>query len=325
MNMGQGAGYDPAMQRSPAWVWALFLALGFLWGSSYLWIKIGLESLPPLTLIAGRLLLGGAFLAAVVAIAREPLPREPRQYGHLLVMAIVNIVLPFILISVGEQTIDSALASILNATVPLTVIVLAPMFLPDERITVPKVAGLALGFAGVILLVAPDLVNLSDADLSGELMMIGSSVCYGIGNVYSKRNVRGLRPMIPALFQVTFAAAIIVPLALVLDQPIGRITPTPGAIVAVVWLGILGSGFAYLCYFTILASWGATRTSMVSYLLPVVGIVLGAAVMQDPVTVNRIAGTALIIAGIALVNSGPTIKRLVDLRADTAGATGRSG
>jgi len=313
------------MQRSPAWIWILFLTLGFLWGSSYLWIKIGLESLPPLTLIAGRLLLGGAFLAAVVAIARQPLPREPRQYGHLLVMAVVNVVLPFILITVGEQTIDSALASILNATVPLTVIVLAPMFLPDERITLPKVAGLALGFAGVILLVAPDLVNLSDADLSGELMMIGSSVCYGIGNVYSKRNVRGLRPMIPALFQVTIAAAIIVPMALVFEQPIGRVNPAPEAIVAVIWLGILGSGFAYLCFFTILANWGATRTSMVAYLLPVVGIALGAAVMRDPVTVNRIAGTGLIIAGIALVNSGPKVKRFLDRRADAAAVAGRSG
>ena len=313
------------MQRSPAWAWILFLALGFFWGSSYLWIKIGLESLPPLTLIAGRLLLGGAFLAAVVAIARQPLPRQPRQYGHLLVMAVVNIVFPFILITVGEQSIDSALASILNATVPLTVIVLAPMFLPDERITLPKVAGLGLGFAGVILLVAPDLVNLSDADLSGELMMIGSSVCYGIGNVYSKRNVRGLRPMIPALFQVIFAAAIIVPLALVVDQPFERVTPAPEAIVAIAWLGIVGSGLAYLCYFTILANWGATRTSMVAYLLPVVGIALGAVVMHDPITVNRIAGTTLIIAGIALVNSGPTVRRFIDRRGDAALGAGRSG
>jgi drug/metabolite transporter (DMT)-like permease len=313
------------MQRSPAWIWILFLTLGFLWGSSYLWIKIGLESLPPLTLIAGRLILGGAFLAVVVAVARQPLPRERRQYGHLLVMAVVNIVMPFILITVGEQSIDSALASILTATVPLTVIVLAPMFLPDERITLPKIAGLALGFAGVILLVAPDLVNLSDSDLTGELMMIGAAICYGIGNVYSKRNVRGLRPMIPALFQVIFAAAIIVPMALVIEHPVSSVQPAPSAIVAVIWLGILGSGVAYLCYFTILAHWGATRTSMVAYLLPVVGIALGAAVMQDPVTVNRIVGTGLIIAGIALVNSGPTVKRLIDRRADTAAAAGRGG
>jgi drug/metabolite transporter (DMT)-like permease len=315
------------MQRSAgtSWVWIAFLTLGVLWGSSYLWIKIGLETLPPLTLIAGRLLFGALFLATVVAMARERLPREPRMYGHLLVMSIVNIVLPFILIAVGEQSIDSALASILNATVPLSVIVLAPLFLPDERITIGKILGLALGFAGVMVLVAPDLVNLSHADLTGELMMVGSSLCYGIGNVYAKRNVHGLRPMIPALFQVSFAALIVVPLALLIDRPFGRVNPAPEAIAAMAWLGILGSGVAYLCYFTLLQRWGATRTSMVSYVLPVVGIALGALFIGEAVTLVRVGGTALIIAGIALVNSGPALKRLVDRWADAAARAGTPG
>jgi drug/metabolite transporter (DMT)-like permease len=316
-------GYHPAMQRSTTWVWIPFLALGLLWGSSYFWIKVGIETLPPLTLIAARLLFGSAFLVAVVAIAREPLPRRPRQYGHLLVMSVVNIVIPFILITVGEGSIDSALASILNATVPLTVIVLAPLFLPDEGITLARVAGLSVGFAGVILLVAPGLASGVGGGVPGELMMVGSSISYGVGNVYAKRNVRGLRPMIPAVFQVGFATAIIVPLALILDQPFTRVHPAPEAFVAVAWLGILGSGLAYLCYFTIMVHWGATRTSMVSYTLPVVGIALGGLVLGDPVTVNRLVGTALIIAGIALVNGGPGLRRLVDRRTGVAVAEGR--
>jgi drug/metabolite transporter (DMT)-like permease len=311
-------GYHPAMQRSASWYWVVFIALGFIWGSSYLFIKIGLEGgLPPLTLISGRLVLGAMFLAAVVAIARQGLPRSRRMYGHLFVMSIVNVVMPFILITVGEQSIDSALASILNATVPLTVIVIAPMFLPDERITLPRIVGLAVGFAGVIMLVAPDLVNLGDSDLTGELMMLGSSICYGVGNVYSRRHVQGLRPMIPALFQVKFAALVIVPLALLIDHPFATVTPTPGAIVAVIWLGLLGSGVAYLCYFTLLQHWGATRTSMVAYLLPVVGILLGALVMGDPVTLNRLAGTAMVIAGIAIVNSGAAVRSYQNRNAET--------
>ena len=121
------------MQRnSNAMVWALFIGLGFFWGSSYFWIKVALETVPPLTMIGGRLVLASIFLWAVVLLTREPLPRSARQYGHLMVMALVNIVVPFILIAFGEQSIDSALASILNATVPLFVIVMAPMFLPDE-------------------------------------------------------------------------------------------------------------------------------------------------------------------------------------------------
>ncbi len=301
---------------------ALFIALGFLWGSSYLWIKIGLESLPPMTLIAARLVIGGLFLAAVVAATRQSLPRQPRVYGHLLVMAIVNIVVPFTLIAIGEQSIDSALASILNATVPLAVIVIAPMFLPDERITLARIAGLAVGFAGVILLVAPDLVNLGDADPTGELLMIGSSLSYAVGNVYARRNVHGLPPVIPALFQVAFAAAIVIPIALVVDRPFATVTLEPNAIAAVLWLGLLGSGLAYICYFTILRAWGATRTSMVAYLLPVVGILLGSLVLGDPITANRIGGTALIIAGIALVNSGPALRRLAPSRRQAGAGAG---
>jgi drug/metabolite transporter (DMT)-like permease len=302
------------MRRGPSGTWILFIALGFIWGSSYLFIKIGVGTLPPLTLIAGRLTLGALFLLAVVLLARQEPPRSPRMYGHLLVMALINIVVPFVLITYGEQSIDSALASILNATVPLTVIVLAPLFLPDERVTLPKIAGLAVGFAGVILLVAPDLLNLGDADMTGELMMIGSSISYGVGNVYSRRNVHGLRPMIPALFQVGFAALIVIPVAIVVDHPFTDVHPAPEALFAVAWLGILGSGVAYLCYFTVLRAWGATRTSMVAYLLPVVGIALGAAVMGDPVTLNRVAGTALVITGIALVNSGPALRRMARSR-----------
>ena len=150
------------------------------------------------------------------------------MYGHLLVMAIVNIVLPFTLITVGEQSIDSALA------VDPQLDGAADRHHPGADVPAgrarhaPEIAGLSLGFAGVILLVAPDLVNLSDSDITGELMMIGSSLCYGIGNVYSKRNVQGLRPTIPALFQVAFAAAIMVPLALARRAPDRQRQPRPG-------------------------------------------------------------------------------------------------
>jgi drug/metabolite transporter (DMT)-like permease len=291
-----------ARARLPLWL--VFLALGFIWGSSYFWIKIGVETIPPLTLIALRLFFGFLVIAAVVAIAREPLPRNPRQYGHLLVMAVVNIVLPFFLITWGEQSpsMDSALAAILNSTVPLFVLVLAPLFLPDERITLPRVIGLFVGFVGVVVLFAPGLVNLDDHDFVAEGALLGSAVSYAVGAVYARRNVQGLRPMIPALFQVTFALVISAILALIVERPIGRIAPAPEAIVAILWLGILGSGVAYLAFFRILREAGATRTTMVAYLLPVVGIALGT-IRGEAITLERVIGTALIIVGIALVNS----------------------
>jgi drug/metabolite transporter (DMT)-like permease len=285
--------------------WGVFGALGFMWGSSYLFIKIGVETLAPWTLIAMRLGIGLAVLASVVALAREPLPRHPRIYGHLVVMSVVNIALPFYLITNAEQTVDSALAAILNATVPLFAIVIAALALHDEPITVNRLAGLAVGFVGVVLLVGRGLGDVlagSGGSLYGELALVGSSVSYAAGAVYARRNVRGLRPMIPALFQVFFAFLISAALALLLERPLAT-ELREDALVSVLWLGILGSGLAYLAFFRLLGRWGATRTALVAYLLPVVGIVLGAVVLAEEVDARILLGTALVIGGVALVNS----------------------
>jgi drug/metabolite transporter (DMT)-like permease len=313
-----------AVARPDRLLWLLFIALGFMWGSSYLFIKIGVEAgLPPFTLITGRLFLGSLVLLTVVAVSREPLPRSARKYGHLLVMSLINIVLPFFLITWGEQSIDSALAAILNSTVPLFVIMLAPIFLPDEQITVSRLIGLAVGFVGVLALFVPDLGALSGDSLLGWFALLASAVAYAAGNVYSKRNIKGLTPIIPALFQVGFAFLISGVLALVLERPIGRVAVTPDAILSVVWLGIVGSGLAYFFFFRILRDWGATRASLVAYLLPVFGIALGT-LRGEPITLNRVVGTVLIIAGVALVSSRygsrPLLQARKERRAEAARA-----
>jgi drug/metabolite transporter (DMT)-like permease len=291
--------------RSSRIDWLLFVILGFMWGSSYLFIKIGVDAgLTPFTLITLRLLLGFVLLATVVAIAREPLPRNARTYGHLIVMGAVNIAIPFSLITWAELTVDSALAAILNAAVPLFVILIAAVFLRDERITANRLAGLALGFIGVVILVGFDPAKLASGSLAGEIALIGSTISYACGAVYARRNIHGLRPMIPAIFQVGFALAMVTVLAFVFERPIDIVSQMkPEAIFAVVWLGILGSGLAYLVFFRILGRWGATRTSMVAYLLPVFGIALGALVLQEAIDARLLIGTALVIAGVAMVNS----------------------
>jgi drug/metabolite transporter (DMT)-like permease len=281
--------------------WLIFLALGFMWGSSYLFIKLAVDSFGTFTLIALRLLIGAAFLWIVLRASRTPLPRDRRAYMHLIVMSVVNITIPFALITWAEKSVDSALAAILNSTVPLLVIVIAPIFLPDEPIRLNGLLGLAIGFAGVILIVSPGLMG-ATATAAGQLALLGSSLAYAVGNVYSRKNVRGLPPMIPAVFQVTFALIIVGLIALVFERPWETSRPDFEAWFSVIWLGILGSGMAYLAYFRLLSRWGATRTSLVAYLLPIVGIVLGFLVLQEPIDVTLIAGTALVIAGVALVN-----------------------
>ena len=281
--------------------WLLFGALGIMWGSSYLFIKLGVESFGTFTLIALRLLIGAALLWVVLGLRHIPLPRERRVYGHLLVMACINIAIPFTLITWAEQSVDSALAAIIAASVPLFVIVIAPAFLPDEPIRVNGVIGLLIGFVGIVILVSPGLTSIG-GDPAGELALLGASLAYAIGNIYNRRNVRGLPPLIPAVVQVTFALLIVGTIAVVVEHP-WEARPDAQAVFSVVWLGIVGSGLAYMAYFRLLNRWGATRTSLVAYLIPIVGIVLGFLVLQEAIDSTLVLGTALVIAGVAFVNS----------------------
>ena len=281
--------------------WLIFLGLGFIWGSSYLFIKLAVDDFGTFTLVFLRLLVGAALLWVCVRIAKQALPRERRIYGHLLVMAVINITIPFLLITWAEQSVDSSLAAILTSPVPLFAIVLSALFLHDEPLRVNGVVGLVVGFVGVVLVTSRGLTA-EGSSLTGELALLGAAFSYACGAVYSRRNVRGVPPMIPAVFQVTFATIIVGVVAILFEHP-WTATPDAQAVFSILWLGLLGSGVAYLAVFRLFAAWGATRTTLVAYLIPVVGIVLGYLVLAEPVDGRIIIGTALVIAGVGLVNS----------------------
>jgi drug/metabolite transporter (DMT)-like permease len=229
------------------------------------------------------------------------LPRERRIYGHLIVMAIINITIPFLLITWAEQYVESSLAAILTSPVPLFAILLSAWFLPDEPIRVNGLVGLVVGFVGVVIITSRGLSG-EGASLPGELALLGATFSYACGAVYARRNVRGLPAMVPAVFQVSFAALITTVFALLTEHP-WTATPDGEAVFAILWLGVLGSGLAYLLVFRLFANWGATRTTMVAYVIPVVGITLGFLVLAEPIDARIVFGTALVIAGIGLVNS----------------------
>jgi drug/metabolite transporter (DMT)-like permease len=281
--------------------WLVFLGLGLMWGSSYLFIKLAVNDFGTFTLVSLRLLVGATLLWVVVRLAHQPLPRERRMYGHLLVMAIVNITIPFLLITWAEQSVDSSLAAILTSPVPLFAIILSALFLADEPMRVNGVAGLIVGFIGVIIITSPGLTG-GNSSVTGELALLGAALSYAVGAVYSRRNVRGLPPMIPAVFQVSFAAIIVSTCALLFEHP-WTATPDAEAIFSILWLGILGSGFAYLFVFRLFQNWGATRTTLIAYVIPPVGIILGFLVLDEPIDARIIFGTALVVAGVGLVNS----------------------
>lgn len=283
--------------------WILFLLLGLMWGSSYVFIKIGVDGgLTPFVLISLRLLIGVAVLAAVVAAARERLPRDARTYGHLAVLGAFSVAIPFTLITWAELHVDSTIAATITSAVPLFVIVFAALLLRDEPITPNKVVGVLAGLVGVAILVGFDPASLAGDSLAAELALVGATASYAIGGVYARRTVQHLRPMIPAMFQVAFALVYVTVLAVVFERPF-EAQLTPETLFAVAWIGLFGSGLAYIIFFRLLRDWGATRTSLVAYLLPIVGIVLGATLLQEPIEAGLLIGTALIIAGIGIVNS----------------------
>jgi drug/metabolite transporter (DMT)-like permease len=285
--------------------WLLFVLLGFAWGSSYLFIKIGVDAgLQPFTLVTLRLLIGFLLLAAVVAALKAPLPREARTYGHLAVLGLFGVALPFFLITWAEQSVDSALAATLTAPVPLFVIPIAALMLRDERMTVNKVIGVSVGMVGVAVLVGFDVETIGRTDLTPQLALIVAALSYALGGVYARRYVRGLRPMIPSVFQVLFAMLMSGAAAIAFEDPIAQTVNIPlDGLLAVVWLGLLGSGLAYLLFYRLLDRWGPTRISLVAYTLPVWGIALGWLVLSEQIHEGLLLGTALVIGGIALVNN----------------------
>jgi drug/metabolite transporter (DMT)-like permease len=175
------------------------------------------------------------------------------------------------------------------------------VLLRDERLTPAKLVGIVVGLVGVALLVGFDPASIGQADFTAELALVGATISYAFAGVYARRFITGYRPMVPALFEVTTALVMIGVLAFIFEKPLAA-PITFNSVVAVVWLGLLGSGLAFLVFFRLINNWGATRTSLVAYLMPVWGIVLGAAVLSEPVTKERVLGTVLVVGGIALVN-----------------------
>ncbi len=288
---------EHAAHRSSPIDWLLFFVLGAIWGSSFLFIKIGDRYFGPLEVVSFRLLFGAAALSFIIRLAGQALPRG-RVWGHLLVLAVFNVVVPFSLITWGETTIDSGVASILNATMPLFTIIVAGVVI-GEAITVNRLAGLLVGFAGVVIVVSR---NIGGGHLAGQLAVAAAACSYACATVYARRHVRHLRPMVLAIGQVGLALPIVATMALVAEHP-WTVPLRPEPILATLWLGALGSAIAYLISFRLLIRWDATRASLVTYLLPVVGVALGAIVLGEQVDSRVILGTAFVVGGVALVNA----------------------
>lgn len=300
MSPPRSPGSPPAPER--AWLLpAAFLLLGAIWGSSFAWIKIAVDEIPPATLVAWRMTLGAAGMVAMLVVLRVGLPRRPRELLPLAVMGAINAAIPIFLISWGEQFVDSGTAAVLNSLVPIFSLILAGLVIRTEPVTVLRVTGLVLGFIGAAILAGRELELRTDASgLIGALAVVLAAVSYAVGASYGRHRIRHTHRYVVAGGTLVFAALYMWVIALVADG--GVIVPTQlPTVVAVVWLGILGSFVAYLLYFFLIEHLGATMAAMVTYMFPVIGVAIGVLLLGERMDVRLAIGTALVVLGIIIV------------------------
>ena len=300
--------------------WVAFILLGLIWGSSFLWIKIGVENITPFVLVTFRVSFGLLGLLVVMYLQRQHFPRDRATIMKFVFMGVFNTVVPFLLITWGETRIDSGLASILNAATPLFVIVIAHFWLHDEKITVPRLAGLITGFVGVVVLVLQNLnTDSGQNDILGELAVLLATVSYAVALIFSRRYLRGAKPVVQSTMILVVATTVMWVVTPVVDRPL-VLPSTPLTWIAVIWLGVLGLCVAYLLFFYLNNAVGPTRASLVTYVFPVVGMVLGLIFLNEPLTWNMIVGAALVVGGIVVVNRKPRVKTEVKVEAALAPA-----
>lgn len=289
----------------PVRSWGAFLLLGSIWGSSFLWIKIALEELDPFTLVGYRLLFGAVGMALVLFARRPALPKERRTWLLLALMGLTNTALPFVLISWGEIMIDSAVASILNSTTPLFTLVIAHFFLSDERMNVARALGLLLGFAGILLLFSRD-VGLEGfrSGLLGQAAVLAAAFSYAGSSVFARRAFRNVPLLIQAAVPLFSADLLIWVGAIALESPVA-VPSLPVTWLALAWLGLLGSCVAYLLYFYLINNVGSTRSTLVTYMFPVIGVALGVLFLDEKLDLRLIIGALMVVAGIGVVNWKP--------------------
>lgn len=277
-------------------VW--LLALGLIWGSSYLFIKLLVDVVSPTVMIAVRFGLGVATLGAILKVRGGTLPRFGRAWGHLFVMSIFGNIVPFLLIAWSERHTTSALAAILSATTPHFTLIFAVALFRGERLTASRIVGIVTGFVGVLLLAGRSILDLGSSDGLGVVALLGSSVCYGFAFAFARQYVRG-DPLSNVTAQLLMSLAIITPFAVTTGWI--RVDEL-GVTELASWLvlGAIGTGIAYLFYYSLIREIGATPASLVTYIIPPVGVALGWLVLDEHVGFTGLGGMALIVVGVAI-------------------------
>lgn len=287
-----------------------YLVLALVWGNSFFFIKVAVGEMHPLQVSFTRMVIGAATLLAALAISRKALPRDPRLWGHFQVASIVLTTLPFTLFAWGEQYVSSVVAAIWNATTPLCTLAFT-LLLRAEKPTASRVAGLGLGFAGVMVVLGV-WQPMAGGQLGGSLACFAAALCYGVGGAYMGRFITGRRteaPVVLATGQLLSGAAQLGVITLVAGVPLVDTTVSAGVWWSMLALGGLGTGVAYLLLYWVQGQAGVTTTSTVTYLLPVVAALSGLVILGEALTWNQPVGAVVILVAIALTQGAIRLGR----------------
>lgn len=287
---------QPAAMPNRAVELTLLLVLAGLWGGSYTFIKLGVETIPPLTLITARTLIAGLVLLVVIRWRGLRLPRDPATWRMFLVQAGLNSVVPFTLIAWAERSVDAGLATILSSTSPIFVVLLSCLSVSAERLTGLRLAGIAAGLAGTVLIVGAQAMTGFGEQLWAQLALVAASVCYG-GAALFGRSFKGLDPIMPAAGSLFCGALVLLPLSLMLDRP-WTLSPSAQSIQALIALSLVSTALAFVIYFRLISRLGSVATTSVAYLRVPAGVLIGMVFLGEALAPTAWAGLVLVIGGV---------------------------
>jgi drug/metabolite transporter (DMT)-like permease len=274
----------------------LLVALGLTWGASFLLIKLAVATIPPLTVVAGRVVIGVAILMAIARLRGVALPTDRATWAKLAAMGALGTVLPFTLITWGETRIDSGLAAILMAFVPISAIVMAHLFQPDEPLTTGKIAGVALGLVGLVVLVGPSALAGLGRELVAQVAVLIAALCYAANTVVARR-LGGLSADMVSIGMMASAAVIAVPAALVVDRP-WTLDPSALSLLAVLLLGVVSTALGYVLLFAMVARAGAGFAAFNNFLVPPVGVLWGVTLLGEEPGPHALLALAIVLGGL---------------------------
>jgi len=281
--------------------WLLLVALATVWGASYFFGKVAVEDIGPLTVVFGRVVIAAAILYIVIRARGVAVPTHWAEWRDYFVMGAINSAVPYSLIFWGETRISSGLAAILTAMVPIFTVIVAHFLTTDERMTPGKVAGIALGMAGVVVIMGRDLGSLGSGSGLAKLAIVGATVSYAFSGIYGRR-LKGRSPLVLAWGQMCAATVLMLPMVLFVDRPWDTAAWHLDAVLSVLALAVFSTAIAYMLFFRLLANVGATNTSLVTFLIPVSSLILGFAFLDEPLVLAQLAGMVLIASGMAVID-----------------------